>query len=76
MSGLSNIESISYSIRSSSAHIRNELGVQQRVLLAVVLPDETHAGHDDQDEQQREEELDEVGAVDVGRDCSLQLNHM
>lgn len=50
-------------MRSSAANISDELRVEQGILLALVLGDEAHAGHDDEDKDDGEEELDEIGVI-------------
>jgi hypothetical protein len=63
-----------YDYQSAPANIGDELCVEQGVLLAVVLRNEAHTGHDHEDEQHREEELDKVGSLGARSGGSLQLH--
>jgi hypothetical protein len=63
-------------ISSSSANISDELSIQQSVLLALVLRDETHAGHNHQDEDEGEEKFDEIGTVSRALSWGLKLSHI
>jgi hypothetical protein len=57
------IKSLCMNNRSSSSDVCDELSVEQGVLLALVCGDEAHAGNNDQDEDDGEEELDQIRAV-------------